>query len=67
MSAMPRRPAQKIKLPARPAPVEMRAVTALCPACEAREVPTVGRLGLRLLFECPKCGARFHRADQAAA
>jgi len=45
----------------------MLEVTARCPNCETREVPTVGRLGLRLLFECPKCGARFHRASEQAA
>ncbi|MDQ6747150.1 MAG: hypothetical protein M3010_03460 [Candidatus Dormibacteraeota bacterium] len=57
---MPRR-YKPITLPLRPTPEVLVEQTARCPNCEERGAVSIGRLGLRLVFQCPGCRVRFYR------
>lgn len=50
-----------VELPLKAAPPELDQEQAICPNCEDRQAGVIGRLGLRLVFRCPRCRVRFHR------
>ncbi|GAC1338759.1 MAG: hypothetical protein NVSMB29_04980 [Candidatus Dormibacteria bacterium] len=63
---MPRR-YKPISLPLRPIPEVLTAETARCPNCEGHGAASIGRLGRRLVFQCPGCRVRFYRVELAGA
>jgi hypothetical protein len=53
-----------ISLPLRPVPDHLAREQALCPQCGLRrehQAVVLGRVGLRLVFRCTTCEARFFR------
>lgn len=56
-----------VSLPLRPIPEVLTDQTARCPNCEDRGAASIGRLGRRLVFQCPRCRVRFYRVDPAGA
>ena len=37
--------------------------TATCPACEGTREAVIGRIGLRLVFQCGRCRVLFYRGN----
>ena len=60
---MRRRP-KPVVLPLRPVPQTYAANEARCPACGTDGATTVGVLAMRLVYQCPGCGAKFHRVSR---
>jgi len=56
-----------VQLNAKPVPDELLHEAATCPQCDSRLTEVLGRMGLRLLFRCGQCRARFYRHPKAAA
>ncbi len=50
-----------IELKLSPVPAEFLAETAVCPVCDQNYGVAIGRMGLRLVFQCAKCKVKFHR------
>jgi len=50
-----------IQLNAKPVPQAMLQEAAQCPQCDSRFTEVLGRMGLRLLFQCERCRVRFFR------
>ena len=45
----------------RPVPVAVQAESAVCPVCGSVTTDVVGRLALRLVFQCARCRVAFYR------
>jgi DNA-directed RNA polymerase subunit RPC12/RpoP len=56
-----------VQLDAKPVPDDLLQEAAICPQCDSRLTEVLGRMGLRLLFRCARCRARFFRHPKATA
>jgi hypothetical protein len=63
LSDSPRHP---LSISLRPAPAMYQDETATCPACEGTREAVIGRIGLRLVFQCGRCRVLFYRGNSLA-
>ncbi|MGI0129603.1 MAG: hypothetical protein ACREEC_05565 [Thermoplasmata archaeon] len=47
-------------------PDDLARQRAVCPQCGEHESVVNGRIGLRLVFRCTRCGARFFRVHPSS-